>query len=403
MANRLLVTITIPIVLGTLFAFSPAGSRIQEGLVSQLSPSGEGRTKECSTLPMEELRGVVFMDSVLSNREKGGTFLAPNNYVEESMRHISMRGMNLVRVPFYWEAYVNNSAAFVEELKVVARSAAENDICVIFDNHHWYTSSHWGIGTIGDASGRGFPSFVVRDFPVLASESTYQSTAAPFWAAFLRNEIIIDGKSVWDLQMEFLAVVISEVDQFDNVVGYEILNEPHLFDASQYEDLGNYHTYIAREIRELTDKRIFFNREVTVGFQRLPALEYKIVPQYVSGVVYAPHIYSELNGESRAEEQLAKFKEWSEDWGVQVLIGEWSASSQDETDMYVNAFKENEFGWTYYSWTPIQSRGKGVSLYDAELAPSTEGLKQLSASIERVHGTDESLAWAICVLPAICG
>jgi hypothetical protein len=363
----------------------PLSQEVQKELFSHLALGSDVKDVDCSTIPMSELRGVVFVDNVLSIRERGGTFHPPADYVSESMRHIKMNEMNVVRVPIYWESYANNSAAFLSELDVVARAAQNHDVCVIFDNHHWYTSSHWDIKKLGEAEGRGFPSYIVKDFPVVTSVDDYQSTAAPFWTAYLRNEIMIDGQPIWDVQLEFLEMVIGRVDNYDNVIGYEILNEPHLFNASQYDDLGRYHTYMAKGIREISDKKIFFDRETTRSFQRSPSLEYKIVPQNVSGVVYTPHLYAPPYPGSQSENQIENFKKWSEQWGVEVLVGEWSASSQDESDAYLKSFKENGFGWTYYSWRPIESRGLGVSLYDTTWTPATDGLKQLTNSIEKTY------------------
>ena len=80
--------------------------------------------------------------------------------------------------------------------------------------------------------------------------------------------------------------------------------------------------------------------------------------------------------------EIVNFKKLSEEWGTEVLIGEWSASTQEESDAYLRAFKENGFGWTYYSWRPTESRGLGVSLYDTTWTPMTIGLRQLVHSIE---------------------
>jgi arabinogalactan endo-1,4-beta-galactosidase len=381
----LLLALTIPVLLGAFLVVGPVSQEIQKELLSHLALGSDVDKVDCSDISVSELRGVVFIDNVLSIRERGGTFHPPADYVSESMRHIKMNNMNVVRVPIYWESYANNSAAFLGELEVVARAAQANDICVIFDNHHWYTSSYWDIKKLGEAEGRGFPSFIVKDFAVVQSEDDYQSTAAPFWAAYLRNEISVDGRPIWDVQLEFWEMVIDRVDGYDNVIGYEILNEPHLFNASQYDDLGRYHTHMAKGIREISDKKIFFDRETTRGFQRLPSLEYKIVPQNVSGVVYTPHLYAAPYPDSQAENQIINFKKWADEWGVEVLVGEWSASTQEESDAYLRAFKENGFGWTYYSWRPIESRGLGVSLYDTTWTPATDGLKQLTASIEKTY------------------
>lgn len=346
-------------------------------------PFGNAAAASCADLSVSQLKGAVFMDPVLSRREGGGMFNAPDNYVSESLRLINSYGMNVVRVPFYWESFQYNPAGFLDELEIVARAAQANDICVIFDNHHWYTSSYWKIEIPGNSDGRGFPSFVVKSFPV--KNSDYEDTAGPFWKAFLNNNIEINGKKIWTLQAEFFAKIINRVDRFDSVMGYEILNEPHLFARDQYDALGNYHTYMAKKIRAMTDKLIIFDRETARGFPRDPDLEPKIVPAGVSNIVYGPHLYSVPLPGTNAEKQLANFKEWSRDWGVKVLIGEFSASTQEEIDQYLRLFKQNGFGWTYYAWKPTTARGGGNSLYDSSSVSPTTALKQLIAAIDKIY------------------
>jgi hypothetical protein len=216
----------------------------------------------------------------------------------------------------------------------------------------------------------------------------YEDTAGPFWNAFLSNSIDVNGKSVWDVQAEFISKVIDRVDKYKSVAGYEILNEPHLFDPSHYEKLGNYHTYMAKKIRAETDKKIFFDRETARGFMREPHSEHKIVPRGVSGVVYGPHLYAIPYEGTQGEKQLDNFARWSEEWGMEILVGEWGADTSAETDAYLKEFKERGFGWTYYAWKPTQSRGGGSSLYDSPTADPTEALRQLTSSISRIYGAN---------------
>jgi hypothetical protein len=75
------------------------------------------------------------------------------SYVTESMKHIRLSGFNAVRVPYYWEAYVNDPASFMAELELIAKQAQANNICVIFDNHHFNTSSYWNLQVEGKSDG----------------------------------------------------------------------------------------------------------------------------------------------------------------------------------------------------------------------------------------------------------
>jgi hypothetical protein len=338
---------------------------------------------DCSRTSMSHLRGVVFRDPVLGTLQNGGDVDAQWNSLDESMKYIRLNGMNLIRVPYYWEAYVHDPQAFLSKLEEIAQVAGDHDVCVVFANFHWYTTSYWKVEIIGNSDGRGFPSFVVKNFPV--KENDYDATAGPFWNAFLSNNIVIDGRNVWDVQADFIKKVIDAVDSYDSVAGYEILNEPHLFEKSQYDKLGNYHTYMAKEMREATDKKIFFDRETARGFLRDPTSEYKIVPRDVSNIVYAPHLYSVPTAGSQAEKQISNFQQWSKDWNVEILIGEWAAETQADTNTYVAAFKEKDFGWTYYAWKPTTDRGFGGELYQSDSTPPTIYLEYLVNALETIY------------------
>ncbi|HKU50623.1 MAG TPA: cellulase family glycosylhydrolase, partial [Nitrososphaera sp.] len=346
---------------------------------------GSGSGDSCSEMPISEVKGTVFIDSVLSRFENDGGPSSPENYVQDSMRYMKSNGMNLIRVPYYWESYVSWPAGFMSELQLIAQSAQDNDICVIFDNHHWYTSSYFaGLDFGKSGTPKGFPSFVLQDY---STTGDYESVAGAFWTDFLDNNITVNGKSIWELQAQFIGKVIAKVDSYKSVTGYEILNEPHLFDPSQYEKLGNYHTYMAKEIRSLTDKKIVFDRETARGFQRDPASEYKVVPQGVTGLVYGPHLYSVPLPGTQGEVQLENFEEWSSEWGVEILLGEWSGESQEEIDAFVNALDDAGFGWTYYKWAPSKSSGDdhlGNVLYESDSSPKTSYLEFLTNAVQNL-------------------
>lgn len=351
-------------------------------LVASTIPSSYAAT-DCSDIPIKNFKGVVFMDGTLGKDEDSGNANLLKGYVSESMKYIRQSGFNAVRVPYYWEAYVNDPSTFMAELELVAKEAQENNICVIFDNHHFYTSSHWNLDVEGKSKGRGFPSFVVEDFP--KRNNDYIDTAGPFWNAFLSNNISINGKKVWTVQWEFFSKVIKKVDNYNSVAGYEILNEPHLFKKEHYDKLGDYNTYMAKKIRSISDKKIFFDRETTRGFQREPDMERKIVPDGVSGLVYAPHLYSVPTSGSQGLKQINRFDDWSQDWNTEVLIGEWGADSKSQMTTFLKAFKANGFGWTAHSWKKSGSGGLGMSIYDDDTrAPSTD-LKNLKSAMTTVY------------------
>jgi aryl-phospho-beta-D-glucosidase BglC (GH1 family) len=332
----------------------------------------------CSTIPVKNLKGVVFIDNTLGREQDGGPSTlppTPPGYVEESLKYIKLNGFNAIRVPFFWESYVYDPTVFMAEIDLIAKTAQANGICVVFSNFHYYTTSNWDLGAGSKSGARGFPSFLVNQFPVV--EDDYIKTAKPFWNAFLSNNILHDGKKVWDVQFDFLSKVINKVKGYNSIAGFEILNEPHLFDKTMYDKLGNYHTYMAKKIRAITDKKIFFDRETAWGFVRDPTLEYKIVPAGVSKLVYAAQLYAVPTSGSNGMKQLDNFKTWSTQWGTEVLICEWGADSQSDAELFLNAFSSRGFGWMAHSWKNTGSSGLGVTLYESDSVPPTTDLLNL--------------------------
>jgi aryl-phospho-beta-D-glucosidase BglC (GH1 family) len=352
-------------------------------LASVLTPRSSSAVTDCSDIPVKNFRGVVFMDGTLGKDEGSGKGTVLTDYVTESMKYIKLNGFNAIRVPYYWESYVNDPTSFMAELELIAKAAQAKNICVIFDNHHFYTSSHWSLDVEGKSSGRGFPSFVVKSFP--ERNNDYIATAGPFWNALLSNSLTVNGQKIWNVQFDFFSKVINKVDKYTSVAGYEILNEPHLFKVADYDKLGAYNTFMAKKIRDISDKKIFFDRETTRGFQREPDLEHKIVPDGVNGLVYAPHIYSVPNPGSQGLKQFNTIDSWANSWNTEVLIGEWAADTKAEATTFLKEFKADGFGWTAHSWKRSGSGGLGASLYESDTRDATPALKILSATVTLMY------------------
>jgi len=267
-----------------------------------------------------DLRGVNFMDPILTSKESGYKFKAPTDYVTKSLNMIKDYGFNNIRVPYYWEAYIADPDAFLQEAEFIAKTAEENELYVIFDFHHWFTSSYFA------RAHSGFPSFILEQYPV---SGVHKVDAASFWEDFWNNSIDVNGEKVWDLQLEFMTAIINKVDRYDSVLGYEILNEPSVFDDSQYEKVGTYHTYMGEKLRLVTDKTVFFQRASRSDFDyaRNPDLEPLVVPSGVNNIVYTPHLYTPPYPGSQGEKQIERFARYSAEWGVPVYIGEFAAKT----------------------------------------------------------------------------
>ena len=111
----------------------------------------------------------------------------PDNYYDLSFKIIKDGGMNHVRYVYYWESYVKNPTAFINELKFAATLADKYGLKIIYDNHQFHTSS-W----LNPQRGTGFPNFLFQN----NSEYAYGSGGGPkypsavaWWTHWWNREI----------------------------------------------------------------------------------------------------------------------------------------------------------------------------------------------------------------------
>jgi hypothetical protein len=361
----------IPLKYRTLYSVLLAATLIVA--VSTSSPVVNASTEE---IALDTLHGVNFSVPILSAREfadeaDGSNF--PEDYVPRSLGMIKDYGFNVIRVPFYWESYEIDREAFLNQLEFVVQQAEANDLYVILDNHQWHTGSYFG--------GIGFPFIMLSSYQY---NENYESDVVPFWDDFWNNK-----RKIWNKQQHFLKQIINRVDNYENVIGYEILNEPVLTDISHYKKLGKYHSFMVKKLRQVTDKILFFDREIRIDLSltgdELFELRKKIAPagvQKMNNIVYAPHVYKvpELNNEP-----LMMIEQHAELWKVPVFITEFAAKDEEQTqenvEAFVEAFEQYGYGWTAWAWGVKSSQYQLVQMDDYNITP-TSYLEYLSPALQ---------------------
>lgn len=350
----------------------------------------------CKTLPVSQYKGVNLIDNRLMAKETHDwlSFVAPPMY--DRLNEIKSMGLNTIRVPYYWEAYVVNTEAFISGLREISTTADRLSMCVVYDFHQSHAGSHFVYRTGGGSSdgggessggsdkdvgedggskdggsddrsggasdnsgGRdkgfsgGFPSFLTGSY------SANRSGELTFWADYYDNNISYNGTQIWDLHFNFIRnVIIKHVDSHTSTAGYEILNEPPVNDCNQFVKIGDVHTYIGNKIRSVTLKPIYFDRAEN---QSCPYWNYEpydilVVPRNISNVVFTPHIYI-ADSPTTLTYLIALSQKWQ--LGVPPFIGEWgqlpqnSVVTQDMVNNYLQRFKRNNVGWAYWSWDPV--------------------------------------------------
>ncbi len=275
----------------------------------------------------------------------------PINYFDDSFKTLHNAGFTTVRLPIFWESYVSNPTAFTNELKVIAQTAQNYNMKVIYDNHKYHTSS-WLYGT----NGLGFPSFLFNStqYP----QGSYSTTDKTFWENWWNRKIVdIYGNDGWTDQVNFMKVVVAAVDSYQSTVGYEILNEPPVVNStSDWSNIGTYDSFIVNELRTVTQKMIFFSMTLPVP-KTVTELE-QMSPVPANNIAFDGHLYEEPTPNSYGLKKMNLFVTATKALGIPLYIGEWnngtsSTSNTNQTvdDVFVQTFKnDNVYGWAYWDW-----------------------------------------------------
>jgi hypothetical protein len=301
----------------------------------------------------------------------------PVNYFEDSFRLLSEAGMNHVRFVLYWEAYVKDPASFMSEINAVANAADKWGIRVIYDNHQFHTSS-W----LNPQRGTGFPSFLFENNPMYPSGAgggTRYPAAQLWWTDWWNRSVKdVNGRDGWTLMADFLKKIVSTVDSHPSTLGYEILSEPQVHNADQWEKIGNFNTLITNELRTLTQKTIAYSMNIPVDLKGPIDLNSenlaKMAPANKANVVFKISLYGLPSPDTYQGDRLNIFVQAGKLAGVPLYIGEWnnvvrqsnineqgeivtqinpelSNINQTEANLIVKIFKDvGAWGMAYWQW-----------------------------------------------------
>ena len=132
----------------------------------------------------------------------------PNNYYESSFQTISKtHAIDHLRYRFYWESYVRNSTAFMNEIEQVANAADKYGIKIVYDNHQFHISSWLNV-----ERGTGFPIYLFNDSLLYEHDSggaPKSVGAKTWWTNWWNNAIEVNGTDGWTLQLDFLKKIVN--------------------------------------------------------------------------------------------------------------------------------------------------------------------------------------------------
>jgi Cellulase (glycosyl hydrolase family 5) len=236
-----------------------------------------------------QLLGVNFHGYKSSSYQNRFTPPPPKNYIDDSFRIFADSGITCVRVTFYWESWELNREQCLDDLRVIADSADKYGITCIYDNHQWECSSWIGCGI-------GMPNSVMSNYyeRMPAEHIPNFNTKKDFWNRWWNRKIkTADDKDGWDAQLSYLVDFIKLFNNRKSTFGFEILNEPEVFSLSHYNKIGQYHDYMIKELRKITDKPLMFCWALPhVSFDN-PILQARIFPSRHkhNNMIYDVHSY----------------------------------------------------------------------------------------------------------------
>lgn len=327
----------------------------------------------------------------------------PDNYYNDSFKLITNAGMNHIRYVLYWQAYENDPISFIEELQTVASLADKWGLHVIYDNHQFHTSS-W----LDPIRGSGFPPSLFSDnasYPYGSGGSPADPSAFNWWTKWW-NHTITDNKGVdgWNLQIGFLKKVINTVENHNSTLGYEILNEPQIHSVDEWKKIGKYNTFMANELRKITNKTLVFDMTIPVELHDLKinmTLENmaKLLPTSRDDVVFKISLYGIPAAGSYQEQKLNLLAALTNITRVPLYIGEWNDVSREEhinaegqvdneinqavsdlnqTDAYIMTKKLKDigaWGWAFWNWNYLPDSTPDFNLITVNMNGDMETTK----------------------------
>lgn len=351
-----------------------------------------------------EYRGVNMRGNYTSQTQyrDPSAIIFPEGYYNQSFKMISESGMNFVRYLFFWEAYETNPKMFLNELKEVSKFADKWKMNVIYANDNYATSSY-----LDPKDGYGFPSYLFSNdtFPKGSGGGyrEHNKDAKLWWSQLWDHSLTsINGTDAWDLQSNFLKRIVAAVDKHNSTLGYEILNEPHVYSSDQWEKIGNYNSFMVNEMRTKTNKLIFYDRQVPseiYGNLNSSAQNIaKMAPSNKTNIVFKTTVYSVPTSGSYAENRLHTSAEAANLAGVPLCLCEFGLypKSRDligESKIVLSEEKLHEFtqkleelkawGWAIWIWDykPRDNNNFNLVKFINGTATATENLQYITNTI----------------------
>ena len=323
-------------------------------------------------------------------------------------------GFNVVRLGVMWEAVEPYEGVYNDtymlEIKHLINKLGEKDIKVIIDSHQDTCCNMY--------CGQGIPNWFANKslskihlpFPMPITIKPYQNNTGPlsdectsnlFWNYYLTDAVGTAFEYFYNNPKsfaEYWKYVANYFSDNENVMAYEILNEPwpgryllnpRFLISSGYADrniLASFYEYVTSEIRTVDTEHLIMFEPVTwdylkSGFEKGPDTKY-------SKDIFAYHIYCPIDRTTHFRNMTCInyldlfFKNREEDanrMNIGAFVTEFGATGNETFDIDRNIDVTNRFdlykrSWAYWEWKDFK---------DITGSPEKEGLyNKLDGSLE---------------------
>jgi hypothetical protein len=284
----------------------------------------------------------------------------PYNYIDDSFRIFANNGITCVRIPFYWESWELDANSCYQDLNAIGEAADKYGVMCIYDNHQWECSSWMGRGI-------GMPNSLLSIYYQKRTGHVpdYKSIK-DFWSRWWNRQISnAEGEEGWDAQLDYLKKIVKLLEGRKSTFGFEILNEPEVFSVSHYMKVGHYHEYIAKELREITDKPLLFCWALPHDVMDTSLLQALVRPKMKNNIIYDGHAYPP------SVTRMLYFRSIVLLMGnIPVYMGEFNSGFKNGTILtesqiveYIKRFKDFAIsGWALWRWSYMQD--KNISAFN---------------------------------------
>jgi endoglycosylceramidase len=295
---------------------------------------------------------------------------------ERDFEEIAALGFNVVRLVMNWSAFQPQRGAFdqayVARVREAVRWAAEHDLSIVLDMHQDAWGKHIATPP-GQQCEPGFSPAVGWDgapewatftdgLPTCRANNTRELSPA---VAQAFESFYADRESI---QSELVATwgrIAAAFATEPNVVGYDLINEPHPgfgVGVNQSGPLGRYYARAIDAIRAgeggIPPRIVFFEPSVLwsgFGTDATPP------PGFTSDrhIVFAPHLYSESisvdQGATSIEEGFDNAERAAAAYGAPLWSGEWGwfgppEESRSRLERYIAQEDARRLGGAWWVW-----------------------------------------------------